>query len=53
VAIHLADGRKFVIETSANLRTNRNKEQFFLAQHADLFDFRDTWLKQEIATHAV
>lgn len=42
------DGRRFVIESSANLRSCRNIEQFTLTHATDLHDFHRTWLDHVI-----
>lgn len=45
----LADGRRLVVESSANLRSCRNVEQFALSHDADLFDFHAGWLDDQLA----
>ncbi len=44
----LTDGRQFVVETSANLRSCRNIEQLTLTQSASLFAFHDYWITRAI-----
>ena len=51
VCLHLADGRKFLLEGSANLRTNKSIEQFALTQDAALHDWYAAWLDTVIGTH--
>lgn len=38
------DGRKYVIESSANLRSCQSVEQFMIAQDAELYDFHEAWI---------
>ena len=45
IAARFADGRYFVIESSANLRTCRNLEQFAITQDRGLFDFHREWME--------
>ena len=40
------DGRRFVVETSANLRSCRNAEQLTLIADAGLHDFHAAWIDQ-------
>ena len=42
--IELTDGRAFVVESSANLRSCASIEQIMLCQDRDLFDFHRAWL---------
>jgi hypothetical protein len=53
VAVALADGRRYALEGSPNLRTNRNLEQFCLSRDAELFGFYDTWLASMVERHEV
>jgi hypothetical protein len=53
VAVALDDGRRYVLEGSANLRTNRNQEQFALTRSRDLWTFYDAWIQEMVTTHAV
>lgn len=46
-----ADGRKFSIEGSANLRTNRNQEQFALFHDAALHDWHSSWIDDMVEKH--
>jgi hypothetical protein len=39
-------GRHFVVESSANLRSCQNVEQFTLTQSKAVFDFHRTWVEQ-------
>jgi hypothetical protein len=45
IAARFTDGRCFVIESSANLRTCRNLEQFAITQDHGLFDFHHEWME--------
>jgi len=45
IAARFTDGRCFVIESSANLRTCRNLEQFAITQDRGLFDFHREWME--------
>jgi hypothetical protein len=53
VTLALADGRRYVLEGSANLRTNKNLEQFALTQGTDLHGFYDTWLRSMVDAHKI
>lgn len=53
VCIGLADKRKYVMETSANLRSNRNIEQYAFTQDGALFDYYDSWIREMVVSHAV
>lgn len=44
IGMRMADGRAFVIESSANLRSCRNIEQFVMTQSRSLFDFHEGWM---------
>jgi len=46
----MSDGRKFTIESSANLRSCKNVEQFSLTQSPELFGFHRSWITDLIAT---
>lgn len=52
IAIALADGRRFTIESSANLRSCRNIEQFTLAHSRSLYEFHRGWMDEVIASAA-
>lgn len=41
-----ADGRQIVVETSANLRSSQNFEQFSIIADAELLAFHRTWLTE-------
>ncbi|MCI0639271.1 MAG: hypothetical protein L0Y70_09355 [Gemmataceae bacterium] len=41
-----ADGGKFAMEGSANLRTNSNREQFVLVNDAALHDWHAAWIDE-------
>jgi len=45
IAARFTDGRCFVVESSANLRTCRNLEQFAITQDAGLLEFHRTWME--------
>jgi len=45
-ALKLADGRCFVIESSANLRSCRNVEQAMLTESPDLYAFHRSWMDE-------
>ncbi len=49
VLFELSDGRRFVIESSANLRSCRNVEAFCLTHAVDLHEFHKAWLDDVIA----
>lgn len=51
ITLALADGRRFVMEGSANLRTNSNREQFMLAQDEDLHDWHAQWIDDLVTRH--
>lgn len=53
ITLDMEDGRRFTLEGSANLRTNRSLEQFALIHHAELHDHYATWLDGMIAKHEV
>jgi hypothetical protein len=44
VTMYLEDGRRYSLEGSPNLRTNKNLEQFCLSRDPDLHAFYDAWL---------
>lgn len=50
MALALSDGRRFAVESSANLRSCRNLEQITLTQAADLHDFHAGWIDQVTRT---
>lgn len=52
IAAAFDDGRRFVIESSANLRTCRNLEQFTITHDAALFDFHRSWMEEVYAIEA-
>jgi hypothetical protein len=53
VVMALADGRRYVLEGSANLRTNRNLEQFALTRDPGLYGFYDAWLDSMVTAHEI
>lgn len=48
LAMLLDDGRALVVESSANLRSCRNVEQFALSQDRQLFDFHAGWIDDQV-----
>jgi hypothetical protein len=48
IGFDLSDGRKIVVESSANLRSCRNIEQFCMTQSADLYHFHARWIGEVI-----
>ena len=42
--MELTDGRCFVVESSANLRSCRNIEQFTMTHDEDLLRFHQAWM---------
>jgi hypothetical protein len=48
VTMHFADGQKLILEGSANLRTNSNREQFCLIHDAELHDWHAAWVDEWI-----
>jgi hypothetical protein len=52
VCVAASDGRRLVLEGSANLRTNSNIEQFCLVNDPELHDWHATWIEKAMATHA-
>lgn len=51
VTLALEDGRRFVMEGSANLRTNKNLEQFALSECPELHEWYSGWLEQMMVKH--
>ena len=51
VTIALEDGRRYVWEGSANLRTNRNLEQFSFTQSPELHGFFDAWINEMVTAN--
>lgn len=51
VALHLADGSKYSLEGSSNLRSNSNREQFCLVNDAGLHDWHAAWIDEALVTH--
>jgi hypothetical protein len=48
VCVAFADGRRYALEGSANLRTNSNREQFCLVRDARLHDWHAGWIDEEV-----
>jgi hypothetical protein len=53
VTLALEDGRRYVLEGSANLRTNHNLEQFALTRDPALHGFYDGWLRSMVDAHEI
>jgi hypothetical protein len=53
VALALEDGRRFIMEGSANLRTNSNCEQFTLTNSPALHGFYELWLDEMVSKHEI
>jgi hypothetical protein len=53
VTLALEDGRKYTLEGSPNLRTNKNQEQFALTRDPELFGFYDAWISETVAAHEI
>jgi hypothetical protein len=51
VCFHFATGDKLVMEGSANLRTNSNREQFCLVRDDGLHDWHAAWIDEEVLKH--
>ena len=51
ITIHFRDGGVLVLEGSANLRTNRNREQLTLINDVGVCDFHDRWFDDELSRH--
>ena len=53
VTLEMVDGRKFVLEGSANLRTNSNIEQFALTNDAELHEWYATWIEEMVKKYEI
>ncbi len=51
VTLALVAGGRYVLEGSANLRTNSNREQFALFQDAGLHDWHAEWIDALVTAH--
>ena len=51
VTIEMAAGVKLVVEGSANLRSNSNREQIALLRHDGLHDWHGAWIDALVAQH--
>jgi hypothetical protein len=49
IAMELSDGRCLTIESSANLRSSRNIEQFTITHDRAVLDFHRTWMESAAA----
>ena len=52
VCMAFKDGGRWVLEGSANLRTNSNKEQFCLILDAGLHDWHARWIDDQVTRYA-
>ena len=52
IGMELSDGRRFVVESSANLRSCRNLEQLSFTQSPPLHDFHAGWIREVIEAAA-
>lgn len=46
ILMHLSDGRKVTVESSANLRTCNNIEQFCMTNDPALYEFHKGWIEE-------
>jgi hypothetical protein len=53
VTMALEDSRRYVLEGSANLRTNNNQEQFCLSRDPELHGWYDGWLAGMVDRHEI
>ena len=51
VTVATADGRRYSLVGSANLRTNSNREQFCLTDDAALHDWHAGWIDAMVSQH--
>jgi hypothetical protein len=51
VTLHTADGRKYALEGSANLRTNGNREQLTVVRDDALHDWHAAWIEDLVNRH--
>jgi hypothetical protein len=51
VTMAIADGARYALEGSANLRSNGNREQFTLYRDTTLHDFHATWIDDLVSAH--
>jgi hypothetical protein len=51
ITLQTAAGGKLVLEGSANLRSNGNREQFLLANDAGLHDWHAAWIDDLVSKH--
>jgi len=51
VAVSMSDGRAFVVESSANLRSCRNLEQMTMTQGRDIYEFHAGWIGELVEAH--
>jgi hypothetical protein len=49
ICMDFGQGGKMVLEGSANLRTNSNREQFCLLLHAALHDWHAGWIDETVS----
>jgi hypothetical protein len=50
ILAELADGTKYTVESSANLRSSVNVEQFVMTNDTKLYDFHRQWIYDELLT---
>ena len=48
ILVKMAGGMKYVIESSADLRSSGNIEQFVMTRCPDLYGFHESWLADEL-----
>jgi hypothetical protein len=51
VCIELGDGGRLVLEGSANLRTNRNREQLAIVRDDSLHGWHSAWIDEVVKAH--
>jgi hypothetical protein len=51
ITLRFRDGGVLALEGSANLRTNRNREQLTLINDPGVCDFHDRWFDDELSRH--
>lgn len=48
ITMQFADGKTLIMEGSANLRTNSNREQFVLVNDAKLYSWHSEWISEQV-----
>lgn len=51
ITLATASGERYVLEGSANLRTNSNREQLAIIRDAGLHDWHATWIDDLVSAH--